>query len=287
MVDVPVVDTHVHLWDVDRDCSPPWLVDYPLLNRSFLLEDYNAATEGIEVDTLVFVECEVGPGRCIEEAKWVASLSQEDPRIKGVIPWAPLENGEGARSVLEELKGIRQVKGIRRLIQFEKDPEFCVRSDFIKGLQLLPEYDLRFDICISHHQLPNTIEMVRQCPETVFILDHMAKPDIKNSVLEPWSRSIRILSESDHVFCKVSGLITEGDEENWKREDIKPYIDHVINCFGFDRLLFGGDWPVVNMAGAYPQWFEALEWALSGCSKSELQKLFCDNAKKAYGLADN
>ena len=177
------------------------------------------------------------------------------------------------------------IKGIRRIIQFEADPEFCLQPDFIKGVQALPDYGLSFDICISHSQMANNIKLVQQCPRVAFILDHIGKPDIQHHLLDPWKAEIKQLAQFPNVCCKVSGLVTEADHRRWKREDLKPYLDHVLECFGFGRIMYGGDWPVAYQATEYPRWVETLEWAVSGCSDSELKQLFHDNAVAFYRLA--
>ena len=131
---------------------------------------------------------------------------------------------------------------------------------------------------------PQIIPMVRQCPEVHFILDHIGKPGIKDHIHEPWRTEIRALSELPNVCCKMSGLVVEADMQNWTREDLKPYIDHVIECFGFDRILFGGDWPVVSQAAELTEWVDALDSALAGCSQQELEKLYRSNAGSFYKL---
>jgi L-fuconolactonase len=151
-------------------------------------------------------------------------------------------------------------------------------------VQLLATYGLSFDICISHSQLANTIKLVAQCPNVQFILDHIGKPDIKNHLLDPWRAEMKTLASFPNVWCKVSGLVTEADHQQWTRDDLKPYIDHVISCFGFDRVIYGGDWPVAYQATDYPRWVETLAWAVSGCSDSELRRLFHDNAVTFYRL---
>ena len=177
------------------------------------------------------------------------------------------------------------MRGIRRIIQFEDDIEFCLRPDFIRGVHLLPRHGLTFDICINHVQMANTIRMVERCPDVTFILDHIGKPDIKNQVFDPWKDEIRTLSEFPNVWCKMSGLVCEADTEHWTRDHLRPYIDHVLDCFGFDRTMFGGDWPVVLLASELTRWIETLEWAVSGCSEEELRKLFRDNAIELYRLS--
>ncbi|MBZ0295404.1 MAG: amidohydrolase family protein [Anaerolineae bacterium] len=283
MLDFPIVDTHLHLWN-PAYLRYPWLDGIPLLNKPHLLADYRHVCGPIQVEKMVFLQCEVEFSQFMEEAEWVTGLAQEDSRIAGMVPWAPLEKGDAARAALEQLAQNPLVKGIRRIIQFEPDMNFCLRPDFIKGVQALPSYNLSFDICIAHVHLANTIKMVQQCPNVQFILDHIGKPDIKNQVFEPWRREIKALSESPNVWCKISGLVTEADHQNWTKEDLKPYIDHVIECFGFDRVMYGGDWPVASQATEYPRWVETLEWAVNGCSDDELEKLFRKNAISFYRL---
>jgi len=284
MIDFPIVDTHLHVWDTNK-LRYPWLDDVPFLNRPYLPEDYREACGPVQVEKMVFVQAEADFSLFMEEAEWVTDLAQkEDPRIAGIVPWAPLEKGDAARPDLEKLAANTLIKGIRRIIQFEPDPEFCLQPNFVRGVQALPDYGLHFEICIVHTQMANTIKMVEQCPEVRFILDHIGKPDIKNQVFEPWKQGLKTLSEFPNVWCKMSGLVTEADHKNWTKEDLKPYIDHVMECFGFDRVMFGGDWPVAYQATEYPRWVETLEWAVRGCSGEELKKLFHDNAVVFYRL---
>lgn len=284
MPDFSIVDTHLHIWDTNR-LRYPWLADVPLLNKPYLLADYNRACDSVKVEKMVFLQCECDPAQFMEEAEWVTQLSREDSRLQGIVPWVPLEKGDGAKADLEKLAANPLIKGIRRIIQFEPDIEFCLRPDFVKGVQALTEFGLHFEICISHIQMANTIKLVQQCPNVRFILNHIGKPDIKNHALDPWRQEIRILADMPNVWCKVSGLVTEADHQNWTKEDLKPYIDHVIERFGFDRVMYGGDWPVAYQATSYPRWVETLEWAVSGSSETEIRKLFRDNAIKFYVLA--
>jgi len=285
MLDFPIIDTHLHVWDPQR-LRYPWLDDIHLLNKPYLLDDYDRACGPVAVEKMVFLQAEVDFSQFQEEADWVDSLAEQDSRLQGIVPWAPLELGAAARPALEKLAANPRVKSIRRIIQFEPDIEFCLRPDFVRGVQLLGEYGLNFDICIHHPQMANTIKMVAQCPDVQFILDHIGKPDIKAGLLDPWRAEIKILSQFPNVWCKISGLVTEADHDNWTREQLKPYIDHVIDCFGFDRVMYGGDWPVAYQATAYPRWVETLAWAVEGCTDDELRKLFRDNAVAFYRLDD-
>lgn len=281
LADQPVVDTHLHIWD-PGNLACPWLKEVPSLNRPHLPSDYDKATADLNVIKMIFVQAEVTPALFLEEAQWVAEQAVREPRILGLVPWAPLEKGEEAREDLEALCRVPNVKGIRRIIQFEQDIEFCLRPDFVRGVRLLADLDLTFDICIDHTQLANTIKLVRQCPDVMCILDHIGKPDIKHQVMEPWKKEIRELAGLPNTFCKMSGLVNEADWEAWQPQDLRPYIDHVIDCFGWDRVAFGGDWPVCLLASPYQRWIETLWDALQGASQDELNRLFVVNAETFY-----
>ena len=283
MPDFPIIDTHLHVWD-PGNLTYPWLNDIPFLNKPYLLSDFDRGTGSVQVEKMVFLQAECEFSQYMAEAEWVTSLAAEDPRLEGLVTWAPLEKGDAARAELEQLAANPLIKGVRRIIQFEDDIEFCLRPEFVKGVQALPDYGLSFDICISHIQLANTVKMVAQCPNVQFILDHIGKPDIKNQLIDPWRQELEALAAYPNVWCKISGLVTEADHKRWTREDLKPYIDHVVACFGFDRIMYGGDWPVAFQAAEYPLWVETLEWAVSGSSDEEARKLFRDNAISFYRL---
>jgi L-fuconolactonase len=176
------------------------------------------------------------------------------------------------------------IRGVRRLIQNQPDPDYVLKPAFLEAVRLLPKYNLSFDICIFHHQLPNTLEMVRRCPDVAFVLDHIAKPAIKTGLLDPWRQQIREMAAMPNVVCKLSGLTTEADHNAWTREQLRPYIDHVIESFGPHRVMYGGDWPVSELAGAYVRWLETLDWATASLSPSEKRDLFRNNAARAYRL---
>ncbi|MBM3263567.1 MAG: amidohydrolase family protein [candidate division Zixibacteria bacterium] len=283
MPDFPIVDTHVHLWDPAL-LRYPWLNEAPALKEPHLPTDFRNACGPVAIDRIVFVQCECDPAQNVEEAAFIAHLARtEDDRIQGIVAQASLEMGDAVRSSLEALAQNPLVKGIRRLLQ-QEPVEFCLQPDFVRGVQLLPEYGFSFDICIFHGHLANILTLVRQCPEVRFILDHIGKPDIKGQVFEPWKSEIATLASFPNVWCKVSGVVTEADMTHWKKEDLKSYIDHVITCFGTDRVIYGGDWPVLKLASDYPRWVEALDWAVAGLSADERRKLYAENAVLFYRL---
>jgi L-fuconolactonase len=280
---IPIVDAHVHVWDVGR-LRYPWLNDISELNRTFLLEDFDEARGSIEVQKMVFVQCECEPIQYMQEVEWVTQLARIDSRIRGIVSWAPLERGADVRQELDILSRNRLVKGIRRIIQFEEDPDFCVRKEFIDGVRMLPEFSFTFDICISHKQNGNALKLIEQCPDTRFILDHIGKPDIKNKVLEPWRSEIRRMAEFPNVWCKVSSLATEADHTHWVIDDLRPYTDTIFESFGSDRVVFAGDWPVSSQAASYSNCVETIEELIGNRTRSEKMKLFHDNAEDFYGI---
>ena len=285
MLDFEIVDTHLHLWDPGRLCYP-WLDQVPFLNRPFLLPDYRQACGDIRVERMVFLQCECLPAQYRQEVEWVTTLAQIDPRIQGIVAWAPLEKGEAVEEELAALARNPLVKGIRRIIQFEDDPEFCLRPDFIQGVRLLPRFGFSFDICVADHQMPAAVRFVEQCPEVSFVLDHIGKPCIREGLMEPWKSALRALSEFPNVHCKVSSLATEADHRNWTPAQLRPYVDHVFECFGFERTFFGGDWPVAAQAASYPQCVSTLRDFVKGASPAQLRQLFHDNAIIFYHLRD-
>lgn len=285
MPDFPIVDTHVHLWD-PRRFRMSWLDGNDLLNRPWSLEDYVRAIQGTQLNAAVYLQVEVEPPYAYLEAKWAAEIAQHDARLAAIVPWAPLEYGDRARAFVEALLEIGPiVKGVRRIIQFESDSDFCLRPDFARGVRMLSEYGLSFDVCLKGAaQMDNAIELVRACPDTSFILDHIGKPNIATHEMEPWRAHIEALGALPNVVCKVSGLATEAAPSSWTEADLRPYVEHVISVFGEDRLLFGGDWPVALQATTYPRWVAALDAFTVSLSPAARRKLWVDNARRVYRL---
>ena len=283
MPDFPIVDSHVHLLDPAR-FGYAWTKNVPQLNRQVLPRHLMAAAAPVEIERFVFVEVDVDFPQHVGEAEWVESLAADDVRLAGAVAALPLEQGRAIEADLERLGRLGHVRAVRRLIQNHPDPDFCIRPGFVEGLKMLGERDLAFDICIFHHHLPNAIRMVEQCPKVRFVLDHIGKPAIKAGAIDPWRRDLMELASLPNVHCKISGVTTEADHKNWTREQLRPYVAHAIDTFGFDRIMFGGDWHVSELAGAYPEWVEVVDWVTEGCTAEEKRKLFRDNAIRFYRL---
>jgi L-fuconolactonase len=283
MIDFPIIDSHIHLLDQKR-FGYAWSAGEPILKRDWAPDDLAASARPYEIEGLVFVEVDVDMPHYLDEATWVDELAKHDRRVLGAVACMPLERGASLEPEIARLAELSTIRGVRRLIQNQPDPDFVLRPDFLAALRLLPKYGLSFDICIFHTQMPQTLEMVRQCPEVAFVLDHIGKPGVKSGLIDPWRAHVSELAALPNVVCKLSGVTTEADHKYWTREQLRPYIDHVIEHFGPDRVLYGGDWPVSELAGSYPQWLETLDWATGGFSRADNRKLFRDNAIKTYRL---
>jgi L-fuconolactonase len=283
MPDFPIVDSHLHVWD-PRKFEYPWLSGFPFLNRPFLLNDYNQACGAVDMSAMVFLQCDVAPAQAQLEAAWVAELARDDERIKGMVPYAPLELGGAVEADLQSLSQYSILRGVRRIVKSESDLDFCLRPNFIEGVNSLQRFGLSFDLCINYRHLPNALTLVDRCPEVPFILDHVGMPGIRDGLIEPWRSQLKELGKRQHVYCKLSSLTTEADLVNWRREEIRPFIDAAVAAFGFDRLVFGADWPVSTQGITIPGWVELLDWALAGTSEEDLGKLYRDNAIRFYRL---
>jgi L-fuconolactonase len=283
VIDFPIIDSHIHLLDQKR-FGYSWASGVPALKRDWTPNDLANAAKPYEIEGLVFVEVDVDMPQYLKEAEWVNGLAKLDRRIKGAVVCLPLERGKAIEPEMARIAKLKTVRAVRRLIQNQPDPEFVLRPGFLEALRLLPKYNLSFDVCIFHSQMANTLTMMRHAPEVSFVLDHIGKPGIKAGVLDPWRAQLKEMAALPNVVCKLSGVTTEADHAAWTPEQLRPYVDHVIQCFGTDRILYGGDWPVSELAGSYLQWLATLDLATASFSPAEKRRLFRDNAVKAYRL---
>jgi L-fuconolactonase len=283
VIDFPIIDSHIHLLDQKR-FGYAWASGEPALKRDWSPGDLAASAKPYEIEGFVFVEVDVDMPQYLDEAEWVDDLASHDRRVLGAVVCLPLERGDAIEPEMARIAKLKAIRGVRRLIQNQPDPDYVLKLGFLEAMQLLPKYSLSFDICVLHPQLPNTLKMMRLCPEVAFVLDHIGKPGIEAGLVDPWRAHIREMAALPNVVCKLSGLTTEADHKSWTRDELRPYIDHVVECFGPDRILYGGDWPVSELAGSYLQWLATLDWATAGFSKADKRKLFRDNAVKVYRL---
>lgn len=284
MPDFPIVDAHVHLYD-PASIDYPWMSAVPTLKEPHLPAHFFAANAPVEVDALVFVEVDAAPGRHLEEAAFIEGLATSEPRIRGMVCSLPLDRGDAVTGDLERYASKPLARGVRTLIErHQDDPGWAIREPFVRNVQALERYSLSFDLCLRSGQLPEATELARRCPNVRFVLDHIGKPPIRDGGLDPWRQHLAVLAAEPNVWCKISGVLTEADHAHWTYDSVAPYVAHAIECFGFDRVLYGGDWPVSRLASSYADWVDVVDRVVSDCSADELHRLYRRNAEIFYRL---
>jgi L-fuconolactonase len=294
----PIVDTHQHLWDLDK-FRLPWLKSAGLLNRSFLPRDYLEAVRGLPVTQAVYMEVDVDPPQRAAEVEYVVDLCRrrELPTRAAVIGGCPGE--EGFRQYVRKFHDSAYVKGVRQvLFRGPAAGSFASDRDFLSDLRFLGELGMSFDLCLAAATLDAGAKLIDQCPGTQFILDHCGNADVKvfqaaaaksspemaRRQVEQWRRDIARLAERKNVVCKISGIIASAPREGWSPADLALIVDHCLACFGPDRVMFGSDWPVCTRGATLRRWVEVLFELVRNRNQAEQQKLFAGNAVRVYRL---
>ncbi len=272
------LDSHQHFWKFNT-AEYGWMKSEWPIRRDFLPADLQPLLQQHGFDGTVAVQAR----QSLEESRWLLKLADESPIIKGVVGWVDLRSATVSEQLAELARHPRFV-GVRHVVQDEPDERFLLRPDFMRGLRELPQFKLTYDLLLFPHQLPAAIELTRQLPEQPFVLDHVAKPSIRDGGIDLWQENMRELAKSPNVHCKISGLVTEGDWANWNPADFKPYLDVTFEAFGEDRLLYGSDWPVCLLAGSYERVFRLIENYAQQFSPISRSKLFGENAARFYGI---
>jgi L-fuconolactonase len=275
------VDAHHHVWDLTvRD--QPWTAGMPTLRRSFSLDDFRPDLAANHVDRTVVVQT-VGVE---EETPELLSLAENSPEIAGVVGWVDL----CAVNVADQLAALRQrpggtyLVGVRHLVQDEPDPYWLCRPEVHRGLRAVGDAGLVYDLLVRHYQLPAAIETVAALGEVRFVLDHGAKPDIANGVMEPWQAQVVELSGMPNIAVKLSGLVTEANHDDWTVEQIRPYADVLVDAFGADRTMWGSDWPVCLLAATYEEVLATAKSYVAAMSPGEREEIFGGTALRWYSL---
>ena len=272
------LDSHQHFWSYDAQ-QYPWIPEGSALQRDWLPNDLAPLLARAGLDGCVAVQAR----QTVEESRWLTTLADHAPIIKGVVGWVDLRS-DRVEEQLAELSKHPKFVGVRHVVQDEPDELFMVRREFLRGIAKLKQFNLTYDILIFPRQLFAAIDLARSFPDQPFVLDHIAKPSVKEGSLSPWRELIRELARSPHVFCKVSGMITEADRANWKPSDFKPYLDVVFEAFGEERLMFGSDWPVCLLAGSYERVFALVDDYTCQLNREARAKFFGGNAARFYGV---
>ena len=275
------IDAHHHLWSYQAS-EYGWISpEMGVLARDYLSGHLKVEMQKANVDGSVVVQAR----QSIEETEWLLTLANKSEMIRGVVGWAPISSGSFPVQ-LDHLKQEKKLKGLRHVIQDEPDDDYILRPDFNRGISAMNDSGLVYDILIFHRHLPAAIQFVDQHPNQVFVLDHIAKPAIKDGILEPWRSIIRQLAQRNNVYCKISGMVTEANCSQWRVEDLQPYLDTVLEAFGPNRLMAGSDWPVCLLATTYEGWFATLRKMLQSLSTVEKESIFGGVASKVYRLQE-
>ncbi|CAM4449047.1 amidohydrolase family protein [Paenibacillus xylanexedens] len=242
------LDAHQHFWEYNV-VEYGWIgEEMKTIRQSFLPEDLEPLLVQSGLDGCIAVQAR----QSLTETEWLLQLADRHECIKGVVGWVDLCSDE-VRNQLELFASNPYLKGVRHVIQDEPDLKYVLREDFQRGISLLKEYGLAYDLLVSKEQLPYAVELVKTFPEQRFVLDHLAKPDIKSGILSPWKEALESLAAQPNAYCKLSGMVTEADWVNWTPKDFTAYLNIAIEAFGAERLMFGSDWPVSNVSATYSE----------------------------------
>ncbi len=285
----PIVDTHQHLWDATK-FDLPWIRKSRLLNRSFLTADYLKACAGLNVVKAVYMEVAVVPAQHAAEAEHVAALCRRKdvPTAAAVVGGRPGE--DGFRDYIRRYKGSPYIRGVRRILNAKVD---FLSKRFVADIRLLGDLDMSFDICTAPRRLAAAAKLADACPDTRFVIDHCGNADPnafadgKKGTRDPdrWRRDMAALARRRNTICKISGIVARMERDAWEPGDLAPVVDHCLDSFGPDRVVFGSDWPVCLRGATLGQWVEALKDIIGKRSAADRRKLLHDNAVAFYRLA--
>jgi L-fuconolactonase len=273
------IDAHQHFWNYDKDALP-WINDDMVVLR----QDFMPPELKTEMDTTSFDGCvAVQAVQTEEETNFLLDLANQYDYIKGVVGWVDLQD-ISVKSRLSHFSKYPKMKGVRHIVQDEPDDEFLLNPDFMQGVKSLPEFDLTYDILIFEHHLPVALQFVSYLPGCRLVVDHLAKPLIAEGELTPWQQNMRSMGRYQNVYCKLSGMVTEADLENWKPDDFTAYLDVAFEAFGPEKLMLGSDWPVCKLAAEYTQVMEVFDRYLEQFSEEEKAMIYGQNAIDFYQL---
>ncbi len=273
------IDSHQHFWKYNPE-KHAWIDDtMASIRRDFLPSDLKAVYTANRIDGCVAVQAD----QTLEETDFLLELARDNDFIKGVVGWADLR-AKNVEKTLEKYASNKKLKGWRHVVQGEADHNFLLRPDFLRGISYLEKYEYTYDILVFPHQLGAVLEFVKHFPHQKFVIDHIAKPYIKDGFYEGWALLMEAIAQHENVYCKVSGMITEADYNTWTPEQVHPYLHHVLEIFGSERLMFGSDWPVCLVAGNYAQVKTVVTDFISGLCDIDQNMIMGENAMAFYRL---
>jgi L-fuconolactonase len=275
------IDSHHHLWDLGEAFDYRWLDDPALaaIRRDFLPADLEPLIRSAKIDKTVVVQTQ----HTVKENDWALAIAESHDWIAGIVGWVDLASSDCESQLVEAVRHPKFV-GVRHVTQDEPDNDFIVSEPVLRGLKVLQTYRVPFDLLFFVKHLHHVPALAAQVPELPMVIDHLAKPRIRERITDDWIGHFRAAAAFPHVYCKLSGMITEADWKTWKPADLKPYVQAALDLFGADRLMFGSDWPVCNLAGSYSELIDALEEALGPISTTEREMIFGGTAARFYSL---
>lgn len=272
------IDAHQHFWKYNTE-DFGWIDDsMTVIKKDFLPENLSPILKENGFDGCVSVQV----NQILEENDFMLGLSAKNDFIKGIVAWVDLQS-ENLKEQLQEFKKTPVIKGFRHVLQAEKEG-FITNPAFISGVKTLSEFDFCYDILIFPHQLKEAKTLIKSCPDNKFIIDHMAKPYIKDKKVSQWANYMQKIGELPNVMCKVSGMVTEAEWSGWQKEDFYIYLDMALGAFGTKRLVYGSDWPVCTLAAQYAEQLEIVESYFEKLSSTEKSDIFGGNACRFYGI---
>jgi len=275
----PRIDAHQHFWRYDP-AHYGWIDDDMAgLRRDYLPDEALREMAGAGVDACVAVQAR----QTLDETRWLLALAAAHPAIAGVVGWIDLQATD-ARSQLQLVADHRKLVGVRHIVQSEPDDRFMLRPAFCRGIGLLEEFGLAYDILVYSRHLAAATKLAERFASQRFVLDHLGKPDIRHGELRAWEKSLRLLADCANVFAKLSGVVTEADWKAWTAQDIRPYLDTAFDCFGAERLMIGSDWPVCTVAGDYKSVMALVADYLADRPAQERDAVLGGNAQRFYNL---
>ena len=274
-----IIDAHHHFWQYSpREYG--WISDtMGVLKRDYLPPVLEREIRSVGITGVVSVQAR----QTVRETEWLLDLADQNPFIKGVVGWVPLVSIDVAGEI-RKFGQRPKLKAVRHVLQDEPDDNYMLRPEFDRGISLLKEFGLRYDILIFERHLKQSITLVDRHPDLTFILDHVAKPRIRENVISPWREDMKELAKRPNVYCKISGMATEADHARWTEKQLRPYMETALDAFGPTRLMFGSDWPVCLLATSYRRWFQTVTDFIAPLSETERTRIMGGTAVEAYGL---
>lgn len=273
------IDAHQHFWKYDP-LRHSWINDaMATIRKDFMPEDLIKELSSTGMDGSIVVQVD----ETEEENNFMLSLADKHDFIKGIVGWVDLKSVDAEEMISRHSKH-KKIVGYRCILQGKEDKEYLTNPEFIAGVKKLASHNKTYDLLVYHNQLPSLIRFTDQLPDNDMILDHIAKPDIKQQRIKEWADQMRILAQHPRIYCKLSGMVTEADFRNWTYDDIMPYMEVAVNAFGTDRICFGTDWPVCLVAGTYKQVYDVVDRFMSGCTEEEKDKIMGRNAVQFYKI---